>query len=171
MGETGYRLHRTDLPGTPDVAFIGRRKAIFVHGCFWHGQDCKRGSRTPKTNRDYWTAKIARNEQLDRDSIAALEALGWGLLVIWECELREPEVLTRRLAEFLRATGWRTTNPKIRHIFSRGRRAHLATDDMATATAIIPSVTFVAIGCMGARAWPTVLQPNSGRIGRNTCVR
>lgn len=102
MGETGYRLHRADLPGTPDVAFIGRRKAIFVHGCFWHGHDCKRGSRTPKTNRDYWAAKITRNAQRDRESIAALDARGWGVLVIWECELREPEALNRRLSDFLR---------------------------------------------------------------------
>lgn len=101
MGETGYRLHRTDLPGTPDVAFIGRRKAIFVHGCFWHGHDCKRGSRTPKTNRDYWVAKVARNAQRDRESISALEALGWDVLVIWECELREPEAISHRLSEFL----------------------------------------------------------------------
>lgn len=101
MGETGYRLHRTDLPGTPDVAFIGRRMAIFVHGCFWHGHDCKRGSRTPKTNRDYWAGKIARNAKRDRKSIAALEALGWRVLVIWECELREPEALNRRLSNFL----------------------------------------------------------------------
>ena len=104
-GETGYRLHRTNLPGTPDVAFIGRRKAIFVHGCFWHGHDCKRGSRTPETNRDYWAAKIARNAQRDRDSIATLEALGWGVLVIWECELREHKALNGQLSGFLRATG------------------------------------------------------------------
>src|ERR1700735_5319447 len=56
-----YRLHRKDLPGKPDLAFIGRRKAIFVNGCFWHGHDCPRGSRAPKTNQAYWTAKISRN--------------------------------------------------------------------------------------------------------------
>src|ERR1700755_783989 len=57
----GYRMHRSDLPGNPDVAYIGRKKAIFVHGCFWHGHDCPRGARVPKSNRDYWVAKIARN--------------------------------------------------------------------------------------------------------------
>lgn len=102
LGETGYRLHRTDLPGTPDVAFIGRRKAIFVHGCFWHGHNCKRGSRVPKENRDYWIAKIARNVERDSRSIAKLRALGWDVCVIWECELREPEGLSLRLREFLR---------------------------------------------------------------------
>ena len=54
----GYRLHRKDVPGNPDIAYIGRRKAIFVHGCFWHGHDCARGARIPKSNRDYWIAKI-----------------------------------------------------------------------------------------------------------------
>lgn len=103
MGETGYRLHRTELPGTPDVAFIGRRKAIFVHGCFWHGHSCKRGSRTPQSNRDYWVAKIARNTNRDTASTAALEALGWDVCVIWECELREYDAIKRRLSAFLRA--------------------------------------------------------------------
>lgn len=103
MGQTGYRLHRPDLPGTPDVVFIGRRRAIFIHGCFWHGHDCKRGSRTPKTNRDYWAKKIARNSQRDQDNIASLEALGWGVLVLWECELKEREKLKARLSDFLGA--------------------------------------------------------------------
>ena len=72
-----YRLHRKDLPGSPDVAFMGRRVAIFMHGCFWHGHDCRRGARRPKANADYWLAKIGRNRARDAASLAALDAMGW----------------------------------------------------------------------------------------------
>jgi DNA mismatch endonuclease (patch repair protein) len=65
-----YRLHRTDLPGSPDLVFAGRQKVIFVHGCFWHGHDCARGSRQPKTNAEYWRAKIARNVTRDAANAA-----------------------------------------------------------------------------------------------------
>lgn len=92
-----YRLHRKDLPGSPDVAFPGRRTAVFVHGCFWHGHDCRRGARAPKANADYWTAKIARNRARDVASVAALDALGWRTVVVWECELRDEAVLEARL--------------------------------------------------------------------------
>lgn len=102
-GFAGYRLHRKDLPGNPDVAFIGRRRAIFVHGCFWHGHDCKRGARAPKTNADYWRAKIARNRARDNAALAALEAAGWRALIVWECEMKDEAALARRLAAFLAA--------------------------------------------------------------------
>ncbi len=96
-----YRLHRRDLPGTPDLAFIGRRKAVFVHGCFWHGHDCARGARTPKQNRAYWVGKIARNRERDQEHLAALAALGWHSLVVWECELKDLARVRERLVEFL----------------------------------------------------------------------
>ncbi|MBS0480266.1 MAG: DNA mismatch endonuclease Vsr [Proteobacteria bacterium] len=96
-----YRLHRSDIPGKPDIAFIGRRKAIFVHGCFWHGHDCKRGARAPKDNAAYWSAKIARNRERDRDTLTALTALGWRSLIVWECELRAVDRLAGRLADCL----------------------------------------------------------------------
>ncbi|SDZ73743.1 very short patch repair endonuclease [Rubrimonas cliftonensis] len=102
-GLVGYRLDRRDLPGRPDVAFIGRRRAIFVHGCFWHGHDCPRGARAPKANADYWAAKIARNRARDAAALAALEAMGWRTLVVWECALRDPG-LQARLKTFVRAT-------------------------------------------------------------------
>lgn len=101
LGEPGYRLNRADLPGKPDIAYIGRRRAIFVHGCFWHGHDCARGARKPKTNADYWTAKIARNVARDARNLAALEAMGWRTLVVWECELRDEAALRARLAAFM----------------------------------------------------------------------
>ena len=98
---TGYRLHRADIPGKPDVAFVGRRLAIFVHGCFWHGHDCKRGARAPKTNADYWRAKIARNVARDERNRDALAAGGWRTLTVWECELADAEALRRRLRDFI----------------------------------------------------------------------
>ena len=92
-----YRLHRKDLPGSPDVALPGRRLAIFVHGCFWHGHDCARGARVPQQNRDYWLGKVARNRARDAANRAALAALGWRVETLWECELKDPEALAARL--------------------------------------------------------------------------
>lgn len=71
-----YRLNRKDLPGKPDLAFIGRQKAIFVHGCFWHGHDCKRGAREPKENHAYWVDKISRNRERDQSHLTTLVARG-----------------------------------------------------------------------------------------------
>lgn len=96
-----YRLHRADLPGKPDVVLPGRRLALFVHGCFWHGHDCTRGARTPKQNRDYWVAKVERNRARDGKSRAELEAAGWRVEVIWECELKDAERLKARLDDLL----------------------------------------------------------------------
>jgi DNA mismatch endonuclease (patch repair protein) len=96
-----YRLHRKDLPGAPDIALPGRRLAIFVHGCFWHGHDCARGARVPKQNRDYWEAKIGRNRARDQRTRAELEALGWKPLILWECELKDETALRTRLADAL----------------------------------------------------------------------
>jgi DNA mismatch endonuclease (patch repair protein) len=96
-----YRLHRKDLPGSPDVVMAGRRLAIFVHGCFWHGHDCARGSRTPKANRDYWLAKMARNKARDARNLADLTAAGWRVETVWECEMKDREELRGRLASLL----------------------------------------------------------------------
>jgi DNA mismatch endonuclease (patch repair protein) len=96
-----YRLHRADLPGRPDIVFPGRRLAVFVHGCFWHGHDCARGARVPKANRAYWTAKIAANRARDLASRAMLEADGWRVEVVWECELKDPAALAERARRWL----------------------------------------------------------------------
>jgi DNA mismatch endonuclease (patch repair protein) len=98
-----YRLDRKDLPGRPDIVMPGRKLAVFVHGCFWHGHGCARGARVPKANRDYWTGKIGRNRARDIKSRAALEALGWRVEVVWECDLKDAEALERRLAALLAA--------------------------------------------------------------------
>ncbi len=97
-----YRLNGANLPGKPDLVFSALRKVIFVHGCFWHGHTCKRGARQPKDNAAYWRAKIARNVARDGASLKALTQVAWSPLVIWECEIRDADALSRKLAKFLR---------------------------------------------------------------------
>lgn len=96
-----YRLHCKDLPGKPDIVFVRRRKIIFVHGCFWHGHECKRGNRIPQGNRDYWMKKIARNRERDHATAVALKKLGWKVKVFWECEMKDQDVIVRNLRSFL----------------------------------------------------------------------
>ena len=96
-----FRLHRKDLPGSPDIVLPGRRLAIFVHGCFWHGHDCPRGARVPKANRDYWVAKVGRNRARDATSREALAGLGWRVETIWECDLKDQAALKARLEGLL----------------------------------------------------------------------
>ncbi len=100
----GYRLHRADLPGRPDIVYGRRRLAIFMHGCFWHGHDCKRGARAPKDNAAYWSAKIARNRQRDAAHLEALAALGWRTLVVFECALKDRTALEKQLRKALGAS-------------------------------------------------------------------
>jgi DNA mismatch endonuclease (patch repair protein) len=96
-----FRLHRKDLPGSPDLVFPARRKIVFVHGCFWHGHDCPRGARAPKANAEYWRATIARNVARDARVRDELAELGWETLTIWECELKVAGKLDARLTTFL----------------------------------------------------------------------
>lgn len=96
-----YRLHGRDLPGKPDLVFRPRRKAIFVHGCFWHQHDCARGARLPKSNRDYWLPKLRRNKERDAQHRARLCEMGWKTLVVWECQIADRDALARRIAAFL----------------------------------------------------------------------
>lgn len=91
----GYRLGGQGLPGRPDVVMKGRRVAVFVHGCFWHGHDCPRGARQPKANADYWIAKIDRNRARDSASAAWLAEAGWAVITVWECALRAPDFEAR----------------------------------------------------------------------------
>ncbi|GLK68409.1 very short patch repair endonuclease [Hansschlegelia plantiphila] len=101
-----FRLHAKSLPGSPDLVFPSRRKAVFVHGCFWHGHDCARGARAPKANAEYWSAKIARNTARDERVRGELAALGWDTLTVWECELKAgAPTLPSRLAGFLGRPG------------------------------------------------------------------
>lgn len=109
-----YRIGGAKLPGKPDLVFGAMRKVIFVHGCFWHGHDCKRGARQPKDNAAYWRAKIERNRARDASSIAALKTAGWRALVVWECETKEAALLARKLTSFLRETRTRNSHAPAR---------------------------------------------------------
>ncbi|HXW16456.1 MAG TPA: very short patch repair endonuclease [Terriglobia bacterium] len=96
-----FRLHRKDLPGKPDLVFPRRRKVVFVHGCFWHGHNCPRGARAPKANAAYWRTKIRRNHLRHAAHLVELKRRGWRATVIWECELKNPGRVCKRLARFL----------------------------------------------------------------------
>ncbi len=95
-----YRLHAPALPGRPDLCFPARRRVIFVHGCFWHGHDCRYGH-LPKSRVEYWQTKIETNRRRDLDRIVQLAADGWSSLVVWQCETRDIDCLTAKLSEFL----------------------------------------------------------------------
>lgn len=95
-----FRLYRKDLPGKPDIVLPRHRKIIFVHGCFWHGHDCKRGAR-PETNADFWNAKITGNKERDARNREELKRLGWDVLTLWVCEMKDPDELAERLGRFI----------------------------------------------------------------------
>ncbi|MEL6060210.1 MULTISPECIES: DNA mismatch endonuclease Vsr [unclassified Methylobacterium] len=102
----GYRLSREGLPGRPDVVLAGRRVAVFVHGCFWHGHpDCKR-SAPAKSNVAFWSTKIARNAERDRRVAEELRSKGWHVLVIWECATRNRVRLREVLSTYLLERGF-----------------------------------------------------------------
>lgn len=94
-----YRVNDKHLPGTPDIVLSKYRTVIFVHGCFWHGHKGCKNYTVPKTNTDFWTTKIARNQQRDQDTWRQLEAKDWSVIIVWECELKK-----QRLQETVEAT-------------------------------------------------------------------
>ena len=96
-----YRLHKRDLPGKPDLVFSKKRKVIFVHGCFWHKHDCPQGNSNPKTNAEFWYSKRQSNQERDRKNIEDLKQLGWEVLVIWECSIKNQKELKNQLDSFL----------------------------------------------------------------------
>lgn len=96
-----FRLHRDDLPGRPDIVLPRYRIAIFVHGCFWHRHPGCRGTTTPKTRADFWNAKFDGNVARDRSAEMALQAAGWKVLVVWECETKDVPALAEMLAELI----------------------------------------------------------------------
>jgi DNA mismatch endonuclease (patch repair protein) len=96
-----FRLHRRELPGTPDLVFPRLRKVIFVHGCFWHRHKCPKGRQLPATNKAFWEAKLDANSRRDRKCLDALRKLGWKPLVIWECEAKDMERVIHALRAFL----------------------------------------------------------------------
>ncbi len=96
-----YRLHVADLPGKPDLVFPSRRKAIFMHGCFWHSHKNCPAARRPSSNVEYWEAKLERNAKRDKENRKQLKNLGWKTIVIWECELKYPDAVFSKLTHFL----------------------------------------------------------------------
>ena len=102
-----YRLHGASrgikLPGNPDLVFAGRRKVIFVNGCFWHFHDCKVGQHAPKANAEFWETKRARTRDRDASQRRQLENDGWEVLTVWECELRDLSAVEKQLELFLTA--------------------------------------------------------------------
>lgn len=98
-----YRLHRKDLPGKPDLVFPGKKKVIFVQGCFWHQHqdvECKI-ARIPKSRTEYWLPKLQRNVERDLQHRERLEKLGWDFLDVWECEVTNPEIVVKKIEQFL----------------------------------------------------------------------
>jgi DNA mismatch endonuclease (patch repair protein) len=108
-----FRLHRLDLPGKPDIVLPKHRTVVLVHGCFWHAHDCRRGA-LPSSNTAFWSQKRGVNMARDRKQAEQLEALGWRVLVVWECELKDREALAEHLRRFLvRADGCGGMKPPI----------------------------------------------------------
>ena len=106
-----YRLHRHDLPGTPDICFPGQEKAIFVHGCFWHRHDGCRRPTTPRTRTQFWEDKFDANVARDHANLADLSELGWSTMVVWECETGDLEALVPRLVDFIGREPKRVQHP------------------------------------------------------------
>jgi DNA mismatch endonuclease (patch repair protein) len=98
-----YRLHRRDLPGTPDLVFPGRSKIIFVHGCFWHRHEGCALARLPKSRGEFWVPKLTANAERDARNVRALRRLGWSVMTIWECQLGDIAKLASRIRRFLNA--------------------------------------------------------------------
>lgn len=99
-----FRLHRSDLPGKPDIVLPKHKTVIFVHGCFWHqhpSPDCS-NAQMPRSNTAYWLPKLTRNVTRDHEAAERLQKMGWRVLVVWECETKQTADLERMLLEFLR---------------------------------------------------------------------
>jgi DNA mismatch endonuclease (patch repair protein) len=103
-----FRLHRSDLPGKPDIVFHGRKKVIFVHGCFWHQHSKCEDGRLPETNRAYWRPKLRRNVVRDSEIQSELMRLGWRVFTVWECELKDLLRVARALKKFLGRPSFRS---------------------------------------------------------------
>jgi len=100
-----YRLHDGKLPGKPDLVFAGKRKVIFVHGCYWHRHNCKYGKVMPQTRKKFWEEKLAGNKERDKKNVRELKKLGWDVLIIWECETKDTlisEKLVEKINGFLK---------------------------------------------------------------------
>ena len=98
-----FRLHRRDLPGSPDIVFPKLRKAIFVHGCYWHRHDCKKAT-VPKSNVSFWQNKFEANIERDRRNLVSLSEMGWLTMIVWQCETEKEENIAEMISNFLGST-------------------------------------------------------------------
>jgi DNA mismatch endonuclease, patch repair protein len=132
-----FRLHRKDLPGSPDIVFPSRHKVVFVNGCFWHGHRCRR-AKLPESRRGYWQTKISKTKARDRNHLRLLRANAWDALVIWECQLKDIDDLRRRIVKFL---GRATARPMPSHSRRRtgARRTQATKQHSAQTSARLPS--------------------------------
>jgi DNA mismatch endonuclease, patch repair protein len=96
-----FRLHRSDLPGNPDIVLPRHHKIVLVHGCFWHGHNCPRGKR-PTTRQDFWNLKLDGNQKRDKANQCKLKELGWKILVVWECQVKNTDNLEKQLLDFMK---------------------------------------------------------------------
>jgi len=96
-----YALHRNDLPGKPDLVLVRHKKIIFVHGCFWHMHNCRKGRSMPQTRKKFWQTKRKGNKDRDKRNLKKLRKQGWKVLIIWECQTKNTEKLTQKLRKFL----------------------------------------------------------------------
>ena len=97
-----YRLHRRDLPGCPDMVFPGKKKLIFINGCYWHRHNCKKGRSIPETRKLFWQAKFKQTIERDKRNQKALKKLGWQIFVVWECQLKDLTKLRTKITAFLK---------------------------------------------------------------------
>ena len=109
-----YRLHRKDLPGSPDLVFPRLKKVIFVHGCFWHRHAGCRFAYTPKSNAQFWLDKLEGNIRRDGQAVMALDTLDWQVLIVWECEVSDLPALTRKVSSFLTCLLYTSPSPRDR---------------------------------------------------------
>lgn len=116
-----FRLHRHDLPGKPDIVMPRHRIVVFVHGCFWHRHPGCRLATTPKSRPEFWQLKFRENVRRDRRAIAKLSTLGWRVIIIWECETRDPRTLAKRITTVLPAVpNYSTIDEPLKHGLSKG---------------------------------------------------
>src|SRR5437867_1522120 len=104
-----YRLNAKKLPGKPDIVFPGRKRVIFVHGCFWHGHGCRKGQ-APKSRLDYWEPKLKANRERDAAQVLALQSQGWAVLTVWQCETADRAAVRARLADFVKGAQTKSAN-------------------------------------------------------------
>jgi len=110
-----FRLHKSDLPGKPDIVLVKYRTVIFVHGCFWHRHEGCQDTTTPKTRTSFWKNKFRDNTERDKRTTKALRAAGWKVIVVWECETKKPDVLLKRLKATIKPEGDSCTACHRRH--------------------------------------------------------